>query len=212
MIHYTILRSHVSVQKYRADEDIMKNDHATTTMPDESISIGITAATEKIMSEQRDTTSEVKKSTGREKTETVLGLQEVTGAAGRRPSLVTVGAIPTITAKHFVDETATPLKNYVDVPYVFKYGKSKAMYGSDGTEDNKRTKSGYAINVKAVFSEYRKRRASEYVDEHVTPSPYEDSYALPEEQIPALLEQGYSASEAPPVKPAGYRKKRLTNP
>ncbi|VDM61877.1 unnamed protein product [Angiostrongylus costaricensis] len=140
----------------------------------------------------------------------MVGFEEVMGADGKRPPAITV--IPAVTAEQFVDEAATPVKNYVDVPNVSKYEKSKVMYGNAGREDNKITKSGYAVNVKAVLSEYRKRRASEYVGERVTPSPYGYSYAQPEEQIPALLEQGYSASEAPPVKPAGYRRKRLTNP
>ncbi|KAK6057945.1 hypothetical protein COOONC_04487 [Cooperia oncophora] len=59
---------------------------------------------------------------------------------------------------------------------------------------------------------YRKKRANEYGDENVTPPPYGgppvpggDSYA---EETPAPIDQGYGASESPPVVPGGYRKKR----
>ncbi|WKY04154.1 hypothetical protein Q1695_005269 [Nippostrongylus brasiliensis] len=57
---------------------------------------------------------------------------------------------------------------------------------------------------------YRKKRANEYGDEHVTPPPPPggDNYGPVIEETPIPIDQGYPASQAPPVYPGGYRKKR----
>ncbi|CAJ0601219.1 unnamed protein product [Cylicocyclus nassatus] len=56
----------------------------------------------------------------------------------------------------------------------------------------------------------RKKRQSEYGDENVTPTTISsgDEYAPATEETSAPIDQGYAASEAPPVGPGGYRKKR----
>ncbi|KJH45977.1 hypothetical protein DICVIV_07985 [Dictyocaulus viviparus] len=110
------------------------------------------------------------------------------------------------TTRSYVDEPITLKPNYVDEPHVPNKGKSSSAYNGNEQKGDQVSQSGQYGNIKVVPSGYRSKRASEYVDENITPlhGGEGDSYQPIGEENPAPIEQGYPDNEAPPVESNGY--------